>query len=154
MTKKGSEKSLAVPRQPLGGAQRAPPSRKAGPLVRYAQSPAQGLLAPGNPKEVVGQRKSQKMQECCIFLNAFPLPSTLTPPGPISSVGVGADSISARNVRVPIGASGTPPPTRNHTVAVGASSARPRGLTLLLNCTGEHCSPLRSLCHWYCREGS
>ena len=36
------------------------------------------------------------MQECCIFLNAFPSPSALTPPGPNFWVGVGADSISAR----------------------------------------------------------
>ena len=37
------------------------------------------------------------------------------------------------------------------TVAVGAST---RGLTLPLNCTGEHCSPLRSFFHWYCMEGA
>ena len=38
---------------------------------------------------------------------------------PIYVQAVGADSISARYARAPTGASGTPPPTRNRTVAVG-----------------------------------
>ena len=42
------------------------------------------------------------------------------------------------------GASRTPPPTCNHTVAVGACIARPLNLALPLNCTGEHCSPLHA----------
>ena len=54
------------------------------------------------------------------------------------SVAVGADSISARYVRAPAGASGTPPPTRNHTVAVGANIARPRNLTLPINSPGGY----------------
>jgi len=59
VTKKGSEKSLAVPRQPLGGAQQAPPSRKAGPLVRYAQSPAPGATRPWEPQR--GGRPTKKL---------------------------------------------------------------------------------------------
>ena len=39
-------------------------------------------LAPKNPKDVVEESKSKKMQECCIFLNAFGSFSILTPSGP------------------------------------------------------------------------
>ena len=38
--------------------------------------------------------------------------------------------------------------------AVGASIARPQNFALLLNWTGEHCSPLRSLYRGFRREES
>ena len=44
---------------------------------------------------------------------------------PIYVQAVGADSISTRNIRATTGASGTPPPTRNRTVPVGANTVRP-----------------------------
>ena len=49
---------------------------------------------------------------------------------------VGADSISARYIRAFAGASGTPPPTRSHMVAVGANSVRPGGLAAAQDCPG------------------
>ena len=51
---KGSEK-VSLLRGAAWRPERWPPASKAGPLVRYAQSPPQGLHALENPKDVVEQ---------------------------------------------------------------------------------------------------
>ena len=104
------------------------------------------------------------MQECCIFLNAFPSPSALTPPGPKFWVGVGADSISAREFgdaaeiargvgawrRTTSAAIQQSWPARAVQCPTGALIAtRPRNaapyVQPYVGCRGEHCSPV-SVC--------
>ena len=93
MTKKGNEKSPAVPRQ---------------------RTPAKGGHAPlGTPKLWSKNPKAKKCRNDCIFLNAFGPFSILTPSGPkfLYILTVGADSISARhamNVVEDVGASQRP----------------------------------------------
>ena len=68
---KRSRKVPLLPRRPLGGAQRAPPSRKAGPLVRYAQSPAQGARPQGTPKRRSKKQKAKTCRSAARFLTLF-----------------------------------------------------------------------------------
>ena len=67
---------------------------------------------------------------------------------PIYVQAVGADSISARNIRATTGASGTPPPTRNRTVPVGANTARPYAL-FAVSSVGMDLDPSKARC-LYC----
>ena len=84
VTKKGSEKSLAVPRQ---------------------RTPAQGARPLGTPKLWSRNGKAKTCRSAARFLTLF-RPSPIDPSGAkYFLVGVGADSISARHVRVFDGAS-------------------------------------------------
>ena len=142
MTKKGSEKSLAVPRQPLGGAQRAPPSRKAGPLVRYAQSPAQGARPLGTPIMWSKGPKAKKCRSAAFFLTLL-YPSPIDPSG-AKMVGRGMAPLRGElSPKVTEGwldadfcFQGHPSPAARELPSRGANGAQPYGC-----CRGEHCSP-------------
>ena len=130
-----------------------------------AGGPAQGARPLGTPKRRSKKQKAKTCRSAARFLTLF-ASSPFDPSGAkISSTthSVGADACigphwADANLRVGRrggfyirpkytridGASRTPPPTCNHTVAVGACIARPLNLALPLNCTGEHCSPLHA----------
>ena len=67
---------------------------------------------------------------------------------PIYVQAVGADSISARNIRATTGASGTPPSTRNRTVHAGANTVRPCAL-FAVSSVGRELDPSEACC-LYC----
>ena len=67
---------------------------------------------------------------------------------PIYVQAVGADSISARNIRATTGASGTPPSTRNRTVHAGANTVRPCAL-FAVSSVGMDLAPFKTRC-LYC----
>ena len=106
MTKKGSEKSLAVPRQ---------------------RTPAQGARPLGTPKRRSRSKKAKKRRSAAFFLTLFYF-SPIDPSGAKSPHSVGADARHrpAPGRRIFAGRCKHRPPTRNHTVAVGASIARPQ----------------------------
>ena len=130
-----------------------------------AGGPAQGARPLGTPKMWSENAKAKKCRSAAFFLT--PLRPLLIDPSGAKCLYpryVGADACigphrADANLRVGRrggfyirpkytridGASRTPPPTCNHTVAVGASIARPLNLAQLPSSTGEHCSPLRPL---------
>ena len=101
-----------------------------------AGGPAQGARPLGTPKRWSSAKKAKKRRSTALFLTLFRL-SPIDPSGAKFLVGVGADSISARNARVFDGASGTPPPTSERMWAVGANSVRPDGLAAAQDSCGR-----------------
>ena len=75
-----------------------------------AGGPAQGARPLGTPKGWSRNEKAKTCRSAARFLTLF-RPSPIDPLRGQILVGVGADSISARNARAFDGASGTPPPT-------------------------------------------